>query len=123
MAARALGGGCRALMAAAKGASLKTAPSSSSASATPKPSRANVGLMKLVPVSSQLGSFLGTTQASRSDAVKKVWEYVKLHNLQNPANKKEIFCDEKLKTIFAGKEKVGFGEIARLLSLHFSKST
>lgn len=44
-------------------------------------------------------------------------------DMQNPANKREIFCDEKLKTIFAGKEKVGFGEIARLLSLHFSKSS
>ncbi|XP_062117343.1 upstream activation factor subunit UAF30 [Humulus lupulus] len=122
MAARTLGGRCRILMAAAKEAALKTASSPASATA-PKPARSNVGLMKLVPVSTQLGSFLGSPQASRSDAVKKVWEYVKLHNLQNPANKKEIFCDEKLKTIFAGKDKVGFGEIARLLSLHFVKSS
>ena len=42
--------------------------------------------------------------------------------LQNPANKKEIFCDEKLKTIFEGKDKVGFTEIAKLLSNHFVKS-
>ena len=42
--------------------------------------------------------------------------------LQNPANKKEINCDEKLKSIFEGKEKVGMMEIAKLLSPHFPKT-
>lgn len=42
--------------------------------------------------------------------------------LQNPANKREIQCDEKLKTIFAGKDKVGMLEIAKLLSPHFIKT-
>ncbi|XP_040989487.1 zinc finger CCCH domain-containing protein 19-like, partial [Juglans microcarpa x Juglans regia] len=55
-------------------------------------------------------------------AIKKVWEYVKLHNLQNPANKREIFCDEKLKSIFPGKDAVGFQEVTKLLSIHFVKS-
>ncbi|GJZ94678.1 TRI1-like protein [Tanacetum coccineum] len=43
--------------------------------------------------------------------------------LQNPSNKKEILCDDKLKTIFNGKDQVGFLEIAKLLSQHFVKST
>ncbi|KAL5539619.1 hypothetical protein UlMin_042305 [Ulmus minor] len=116
-------------MAAAKAASASAKASSASAKAASasakasKPARTNTGILKVVPVSSALGNFLGTSEASRSEAVKKVWDYVKLHNLQNPANKKEIFCDEKLKTIFAGKDLVGFGEIARLLSQHFSKSS
>lgn len=42
--------------------------------------------------------------------------------LQNPTNKKEIFCDAKLKAIFDGKEKVGFLEIGKLLSRHFVKA-
>lgn len=42
--------------------------------------------------------------------------------LQNPANKKEIHCDDKLKAIFEGKEKVGFLEIGKLLSRHFVKT-
>lgn len=54
------------------------------------------------------------------------WLSIQWHDrailLQNPANKKEIFCDEKLKTIFEGKDKVGFTEIAKLLSNHFVKS-
>jgi len=42
--------------------------------------------------------------------------------MQNPSNKREVLCDAKLKTIFGGKDKVGFTEIARLLSNHFEKS-
>ncbi|GKU96034.1 hypothetical protein SLEP1_g9314 [Rubroshorea leprosula] len=103
--------GCRALMAAAK---------TSIAGATK--TRAKNGIMKPIPVSPQLGSFLGASEASRADAVKKIWEYIKLHNLQNPANKREICCDEKLKTIFEGKDKVGFLEMNKLLSQHFVKS-
>lgn len=42
--------------------------------------------------------------------------------LQNPQNKREILCDEKLKAIFEGKNAVGFLEIGKLLSPHFVKS-
>lgn len=45
-----------------------------------------------------------------------------LLNLQNPSNKREIFCDAKLKKLFNGKGKVGFLDIAKLLSPHFVKS-
>ncbi|KAL3580436.1 hypothetical protein D5086_018271 [Populus alba] len=39
----------------------------------------------------------------------------------DPSNKKNIICDEKLKKIFAGKDQVGFLEIAGLISPHFLK--
>ncbi|XP_055820891.1 protein TRI1-like [Solanum dulcamara] len=105
---------CRALMAAAK---------TSAAIATVTKVRGRpTGILKPQPVSPALGSFLGTKEASRADAVKKVWEYIKTQNLQNPANKREIHCDDKLKTIFDGKDKVGFLEIARLLTQHFHKA-
>lgn len=42
--------------------------------------------------------------------------------MQNPENKKEILCDEKLKTIFEGKEKISFLEIGKMLSRHFVKT-
>lgn len=49
------------------------------------------------------------------------WRMTSYVILQNPANKKEIFCDEKLKSIFEGKDAVGFQEIVKLLSVHFVK--
>ncbi|KAK7367140.1 hypothetical protein VNO80_09149 [Phaseolus coccineus] len=118
----------RAFMAAAakSAAKVKAAPSDGAGT---KPAvkktamvRANTGIQKAVPVSSELGNFVGASEVSRTVAVKKVWEYIKQQNLQNPSNKKEVFCDAKLKTIFGGKDKVGFTEIASLLSNHFVKS-
>ncbi len=32
--------------------------------------------------------------------VKKMWEYIKANNLQNPKNKRKIILDDKLKKIF-----------------------
>ncbi|KAA3468563.1 upstream activation factor subunit UAF30-like [Gossypium australe] len=81
------------------------------------------GISKVTPVSPALGQFLGAQQASRTEAVKQIWSYIKSQNLQNPNNRKEIFCDEKLKTIFNGKEKVGFLEIGKMLTPHFVKTT
>ncbi|KAI9084333.1 hypothetical protein K1719_033675 [Acacia pycnantha] len=54
--------------------------------------------------------------------IRGVWAYVKLHNLQNPVNRREIKCDEKLKSLFEGKENVGFLEVGKLLSRHFQKN-
>ncbi|KAK8965274.1 Zinc finger CCCH domain-containing protein 44 [Platanthera guangdongensis] len=79
------------------------------------------GIQKPLPLSPALRKFLGQPEISRSGAVKKIWEYIKLRELQNPSNKREIICDEKLKTIFDGKEKVGMLEVAKLLSPHFVK--
>ncbi|KAI8545656.1 hypothetical protein RHMOL_Rhmol07G0056500 [Rhododendron molle] len=97
----------------------KKAPKSSSEPR--KPARIT-GILKVSPVSPALRQFLGAPEASRTDAVKKIWEYIKLRNLQNPADKREIYCDDKLKTIFEGKDKVGFLEIGKLLSGHFVKA-
>ncbi|KAG2273179.1 hypothetical protein Bca4012_085976 [Brassica carinata] len=81
------------------------------------------GIFKATPVSPALAQFLGTGETTRTNAVKEVWTYVKSHDLQNPADKREIFCDEKLKQIFEGKDKVGFLEVTKLLSTHFVKTT
>ncbi|KAI3444907.1 hypothetical protein Pfo_001572 [Paulownia fortunei] len=80
------------------------------------------GIMRATPVSLSLQSVVGAPEISRVEAVKKIWEYIKLHNLQNPLDKREIFCDAKLKKLFNGKDKVGFLEVAKLLSPHFVKT-
>ncbi|XVF52149.1 hypothetical protein PTKIN_Ptkin04bG0241500 [Pterospermum kingtungense] len=113
MATSGLFGRCRGLMVKASSASFA---SSTASNANGK------GLAQVKPISPQLGKFLGASEASRTDALKKVWDYIKLHQLQNPANKKEILCDEKLKRIFAGKDTVQMFEITKLLNPHFVKS-
>ncbi|KAK9146290.1 hypothetical protein Sjap_006193 [Stephania japonica] len=113
--------GGRALMAAAAAARTSAATVASGAAKQVQP-RSQSGILKPIPVSPALRKFLGLSEVSRADAVKKIWDYIKRNNLQNPANKKEIYCDEKLKSIFDGKDSVGFLEIARLLSRHFVKT-
>ncbi|XP_062155792.1 protein TRI1-like [Alnus glutinosa] len=93
---------------------------------SPKPKRETAGprgILKVGPISPALQTFMGVPEASRSGAVKQIWSYIKGQNLQNPADKREIYCDEKLKALFSGKDKVGFLEIGKLLSLHFVKKT
>ncbi|KAI5344619.1 PREDICTED: upstream activation factor subunit [Prunus dulcis] len=137
--------GCRALMAPARSSSstagaavsaskaataaepkpkakAKAKPKAAADSTKPKIPNRSLGIMKPTPISPALGSFLGASESSRAEAVKQIWAHIKLHNLQNPANKREIHCDDKLKAIFEGKEKVGFLEIGKLLSRHFVKT-
>ncbi|EOA31614.1 hypothetical protein CARUB_v10014811mg [Capsella rubella] len=94
------------------------AKSDSLAKKTPR----STGIFKVTPVSPVLAQFLGTGETTRTDAIKEIWTYIKSHDLQNPADKREIFCDETLKLIFEGKDKVGFLEVSKLLSPHFVKT-
>lgn len=83
---------------------------------------ATSALTRVSAVSPALKKFLGVTEISRPETMKRIWSYIKDHNLQNPENRKEILCDEKLKAVLGGKEKVGFTEVAGLLSPHFPKT-
>ncbi|KAF8406233.1 hypothetical protein HHK36_008318 [Tetracentron sinense] len=79
------------------------------------------GITKPRPISPAMQDLLGVPEIPRTQALKHIWAYIKHHNLQDPENKKIIVCDEKLKNIFGGKERVGFLEIAGLISPHFIK--
>ena len=53
--------------------------------------------MNLSPALSEL---LNETQLSRPQTVKKIWEYVKERELQDPEDKRQIRCDEPLRAVF-----------------------
>ncbi|KAJ7528738.1 hypothetical protein O6H91_15G016800 [Diphasiastrum complanatum] len=74
------------------------------------------------PISGALQNFFGTgeTQVSRAEVVKRLWEYIKEHQLQDPADKKRIICDSKLQELFECDNFVGFS-MTKLLSPHFVK--
>ncbi|KAF2541975.1 hypothetical protein F2Q68_00028892 [Brassica cretica] len=77
------------------------------------------GIMKPRPVSPEMQDVVGEPVIPRTQALKRIWAYIKEHDLQDPQDKKVIVCDEKLKKIFAGKDRVGFLEIAKLIGPHF----
>ncbi len=79
---------------------------------------ANPALLKPMNLSEDLQAVIGAGPMSRGEVVKKLWEYIKKHDLQNPANKRNILADDKLKKVFGGKGEVTMFEMTKLVSAH-----
>ncbi|KAF2316605.1 hypothetical protein GH714_041946 [Hevea brasiliensis] len=62
----------------------------------------------------------GENTLSRADVVKRMWEYIKQNDLQDPSDKRRIICDEKLKELFEVDSFNGFS-VSKLLTAHFIK--
>lgn len=58
------------------------------------------GFTKPLQLSESLSEFLGAEFMARTEVVKKLWEYIKLHNLQDPKDKRFILCDATLEKLF-----------------------
>lgn len=74
-------------------------------------------LQKPLQPSKELAAIVGSNPLPRGEVVSKMWDYIKKNNLQNPANKREILADDKLKPIF-GKPKVTMFEMNKHLAQH-----
>ena len=68
--------------------------------------------------SAELAAVVGSGKLARGEVVSKIWDYIKKNNLQNPANKREILADAKLKPVFDGKDKVSMFEMNKHLAKH-----
>lgn len=69
-------------------------------------------------LSPELEAVIGKGPMPRGQVVKKLWEYIKQHNLQNPQNKRNIMADDKLRPLFGGKSEVSMFEMTKLVSGH-----
>lgn len=76
--------------------------------------------MKPMTISADLAAVVGAGPMPRSEVVKKLWEYIKQHDLQDPQNKRNINADDKLKKVFDGKGMVNMFEMTKLVSKHLS---
>lgn len=80
----------------------------------------NAALSKPMNLSADLEAVVGKGPMARSEVTKKIWEYIKKNDLQNPKNKRNILADDKLKAIFGGKAEVTMFEMTKLVSAHIS---
>ena len=71
-------------------------------------------------LTADLEAVVGKGPMARGQVVKKLWEYIKANNLQNPQNKRNILADAKLKPLFGGKGEVTMFEMTKLVSGHLS---
>lgn len=102
-----------------KATKMKAAPKATKKAAKPAKAKRKPNpalLMKLTP-SEALAAVVGSAPLPRSQALKKVWDYIKKYNLQDSVNRRKINSDDKLKTLF-GKASVGMLEIGGILAKH-----
>ena len=108
--------------AAAKPAAKKAAPAKAAAKPAAKKATAarkpNVAFMKEMTPSASLAAVVGAGALPRTEVTKKVWDYIKKHDLQDAANRRMINADDKLKAVFGGKAQVSMFEMTKLISDH-----
>ncbi|PIZ92882.1 MAG: hypothetical protein COX82_03790 [Candidatus Magasanikbacteria bacterium CG_4_10_14_0_2_um_filter_41_10] len=76
--------------------------------------------MKPLTLSPELAAVIGAGPLSRGQVMKKLWEYIKGKDLQNPSNKRNIIADELLLPLFGGKKEVTMFEMTKLVSAHLT---
>ena len=109
--------------AAPKKAAKKAAPKKAAKKAAPKKKSArkpNAAFMKALTPSADLSAVIGNKPVPRTEAVKKIWAYIKANKLQDAKNKRMINADAKLKPVFGGKSQASMFEMAKFLNNHLS---
>lgn len=67
-------------------------------------------------LSKALADVCGEDKLSRGDITKKLWAYIKEHDLQNPENRRQIVPDAKLEKVFGSKEPLDMMKLAGVIS-------
>ena len=107
--------------AAAKPAKAVAKPAKKAAAPKKKSARKpNAAFMRPVTPSAVLAEVVGAKPMPRTEVTKKLWLYIKKNGLQDPANKRQINADAKLKAVFGGKSSVNMFAMTKLVSNHLS---
>jgi chromatin remodeling complex protein RSC6 len=77
----------------------------------------NAAFMKPLTPSATLAAIIGKEAVPRTEVTKRIWDYIKKHDLQDPKNRRNINADDKLRPLF-GKDQVSMFELTKLVSQH-----
>lgn len=69
-------------------------------------------------LSSELSEFVGESTMSRGEVTRKIWEYIKANDLQDPENKRTIRPDTKLGVILGTSEPIDMFQMTKHVSKH-----
>ncbi|ANH78377.1 SWIB/MDM2 domain-containing protein [Candidatus Chlamydia sanziniae] len=81
----------------------------------------NSAFMHPVNISPDLAVIVGKGPMPRTEIVKKVWEYIKKHNCQDPNNKRNILPDTNLAKVFGSSNPIDMFQMTKALSKHIIK--
>jgi upstream activation factor subunit UAF30 len=87
-------------------------------SATKTKRQPSAAFMKPVKPDEKLAQVIGSEPLARTEVTRKLWDYIRGHNLQDPENKTFIKADDKLKEVFDGKDRVSMFEMTKLVFGH-----
>ena len=76
------------------------------------------GLMKTVQPSAALAAIVGYAPLPRIEIPKRLWDYIKQHNLQDAKDRRMINTDAKLRPVLGGREQVFMFDLPKLVSHH-----
>jgi len=96
---------------------------STAAKGQTKPAKSGEGggfMQKLQP-DEALAAVIGSEPQPRTEVTKRIWDYIKTNNLQDPKDKRTIKADAKLKKVFDGKDAVSMFEMTKLVNAHLKK--
>ena len=68
-----------------------------------------------------LAAVIGSDPIPRTEVTKRIWDYIRTNNLQDPNDKRTIKADAKLKPVFDGKDAVSMFEMTKLVNSHLKK--
>ncbi|MDQ7746984.1 DNA topoisomerase III [Hydrogenophaga pseudoflava] len=111
------GAAAKAAAPAKKAAAAKKAPAAKKAAAPKAPRKTTAATGK--QPSAALAAVIGSEPVSRPEVVKKLWDYIKAHGLQDAADKRKVNADAKLRPVF-GKDQVTMFEIAGIVGQHLA---
>jgi len=78
------------------------------------------GFQSIMKVSESLSSLLGHRYLKRSSAVRLLWSYCKVNQLQSKIDGKQINCDEKLSELMGGMKTISFNQMLSLITAHLT---
>ena len=83
-----------------------------------KKRKPNPSFMKPMQPDAQLSAVVGSKPMPRTEVTKKIWDYIKKHNLQDAKNRRMINADDNLRPVFNGKRQVSMFEMTKLVNGH-----
>jgi len=69
-------------------------------------------------LSPELVRVVGRQILPRPQVVKKLWVYIREHNLQDPKDRRQIICDDNLKAVMGRQSKVSMFSMNKFIGEH-----
>jgi len=104
-----------------KKATKKTAKKTTKKKTTKKATKKTTRKMPSYKLSKEMAAVCKEDTLTRAEVLKKIWEYIRENNCQDPKNKRIIVPDEKLALVFKTKEPVDMMKIAGFIKDHLIK--